>query len=75
MLVHGEDDNRAPIDHAYAMREALRDAGTDPDWLKIDDSGHGAGNMKTRLELYEAGIGIPRSASEVTTKLANSPSG
>ena len=27
---------------------------TDPDWLKIDDSGHGAGNMKTRLELYEA---------------------
>ena len=54
MLIHGEDDNRAPIDHAYAMREALRDAGTDPDWLKIDDSGHGAGNMKTRLELYEA---------------------
>ena len=54
MLIHGEDDNRAPIDHAYSMREALRDAGTDPDWLKIDDSGHGAGNMKTRLELYEA---------------------
>ncbi len=54
MLIHGEDDNRAPIDHAYAMREALRDAGTNPDWLKIDDSGHGAGNIQTRLELYEA---------------------
>ena len=53
MLIHGEDDIRAPIDHAYAMREALKDAGKDSVWLKIDDSGHGAGSLKNRLELYE----------------------
>ncbi|OUV63348.1 MAG: hypothetical protein CBC82_04385 [Cellvibrionales bacterium TMED122] len=58
MLIHGEDDNRAPIDHAYAMRDALRATGTDPDWLEIDDSGHGAGNIRTRLELYEALLGF-----------------
>ena len=58
MLIHGEDDNRAPIDHAYAMRDALRATGTDPDWLEIDDSGHGAGNIQTRLELYEALLGF-----------------
>ena len=58
MLIHGEDDNRAPIDHAYAMRDALRATGTDPDWLEIEDSGHGAGNIQTRLELYEALLGF-----------------
>ena len=54
MLIHGEDDIRAPIDHAFAMREALQDVGSAPVWLKIDESGHGAGNIKTRLELYES---------------------
>ena len=50
MLIHGEDDMRAPIDHAYAMRDALEEVGKDPKWLKIDDSGHGAGSLKNRLE-------------------------
>ncbi len=50
----GEDDIRAPIDHAFAMRDALQDVGSEPVWLKIDESGHGAGNIKTRLELYES---------------------
>jgi hypothetical protein len=36
------------------MREALQDVGSEPVWLKIDESGHGAGNIKTRLELYES---------------------
>ena len=58
MLIHGEDDIRAPIDHAYAMREALKDAGKDSVWLKIDDSGHGAGSLKNRLELYEGLLGF-----------------
>ena len=40
------------------MRDALRATGTDPDWLEIDDSGHGAGNIQTRLELYEALLGF-----------------
>ncbi|MEC7075797.1 MAG: prolyl oligopeptidase family serine peptidase, partial [Pseudomonadota bacterium] len=58
MLIHGEDDIRAPIDHAYAMRDALEEVGKDPKWLKIDDSGHGAGSLKNRLELYEGLLGF-----------------
>ncbi|CAI8168643.1 MAG: Uncharacterised protein [Flavobacteriales bacterium UBA4585] len=51
MLIHGEDDKRAPIDHAYAMRDALKEVGKDANWLKIDDSGHGAASLQNRLEL------------------------
>jgi dienelactone hydrolase len=58
MLIHGEDDIRAPIDHAYAMRDALEEVGKDPKWLKIDDSGHGAGSLENRLELYESLLGF-----------------
>ena len=58
MLIHGEDDIRAPIDHAYAMRDALEAVGKDPKWLKIDNSGHGAASLKNRLELYEGLLGF-----------------
>lgn len=54
MLIHGEDDVRAPIDHAYAMREALLKVGKDPEWLKIGDSGHGAGSLENRRMLYQS---------------------
>ena len=53
LLVHGEADRRAPIAHGRAMRDALRDAGNEPEWIRIDQSGHGAGSLETRLELYE----------------------
>jgi dipeptidyl aminopeptidase/acylaminoacyl peptidase len=52
MIIHGEDDNRAPIEHAYALRTALEESGKTPVWLKLDDSGHGAGNLENRVKLY-----------------------
>ena len=52
MIIHGEDDNRAPIEHAYALRAALEESGKTPVWLKLDDSGHGAGNLENRVKLY-----------------------
>ena len=58
MLIHGEDDIRASIDHAYAMRDALEEVGKDPKWLKIEDSGYGAGSLKNRLDLYEGLLGF-----------------
>ena len=58
MLIRGEDDIRAPIEHVYAMLDALEEVGKDPKWPEIDDSGHGAGSLKNRLELYEGLLGF-----------------
>jgi hypothetical protein len=35
------------------MRKALRAEGKKPVWIELDESGHGAGSMKNRLELYQ----------------------
>ncbi len=41
LLVHGEEDIRAPIAHAEKMRKALTDAGRPPEWLVEPREGHG----------------------------------
>ncbi|BFM13658.1 S9 family peptidase [Simiduia litorea] len=52
MLVHGEEDIRAPVEHAELMRKALKKAGKDPEWLLYDRSGHGVRGLNDRRELY-----------------------
>lgn len=51
-LIHGEDDPRAPIDHAYRMREELDAVNKDYEWLAIDKEGHGFYNENNRLVMY-----------------------
>lgn len=58
MLIHGEADIRAPIEHAVAMRKAFKKAGKDVEWIEIDQSGHGAFSMKSKLILYEGLLGF-----------------
>lgn len=58
MLIHGDADIRAPIAHAKAMRKALEKAGKNVEWIEIDQSGHGAFSMKSKLELYEGLLGF-----------------
>ncbi len=41
LLVHGEQDERAPIAHAEEMRKALTEAGHPPEWLVEPREGHG----------------------------------
>jgi dipeptidyl aminopeptidase/acylaminoacyl peptidase len=41
LLVHGEEDERAPIAHAERMRSALAAAGRPPEWLVEPREGHG----------------------------------
>ncbi len=53
LLIHGNEDIRAPIAHARAMRRALRAAGKEPGWIELHGSGHGAGSMENKLKLYE----------------------
>jgi dipeptidyl aminopeptidase/acylaminoacyl peptidase len=41
LLVHGEEDQRAPIAHAERMRKALTEAGRPPEWLVEPREAHG----------------------------------
>ncbi|GLS83553.1 alpha/beta hydrolase family protein [Paraferrimonas haliotis] len=41
LIIHGEDDERAPIEHAEALREALDKANHPYEWLVKDKEGHG----------------------------------
>ena len=58
LLIHGDADRRAPIAHARAMRRALQEAGKEPGWIRLGQSGHGAGSLENKLELYEGLLGF-----------------
>ena len=40
LLIHGEQDFRAPIAHATGLRRALTQAGNPPEWRKLSGEGH-----------------------------------
>jgi dipeptidyl aminopeptidase/acylaminoacyl peptidase len=41
LLAYGEDDQRVPIQHGKRMREALQEAGQQPEWVSYAGEGHG----------------------------------
>jgi dipeptidyl aminopeptidase/acylaminoacyl peptidase len=53
MLLHGRDDERAPLEHARRMRAALRKAGNPPEWLVEAQEAHGFFDEGDRLLAYE----------------------
>lgn len=53
MLIHGKDDERAPIAHAERMRAALEKAGNKPEWLTRWGEGHGFNDETNRITMYE----------------------
>lgn len=53
LIIHGEDDERAPIEHAEALREALDKADHPYEWLVKDKEGHGFYNEENIIESYE----------------------
>lgn len=40
LLAHGQSDLRVPIEHAQRLRKALRDAGSEPEWVVYANEGH-----------------------------------
>ena len=48
MLAHGEDDVRAPFEHAERLRSELDKANKKYEWFAIDKEGHGFYNPETR---------------------------
>jgi dipeptidyl aminopeptidase/acylaminoacyl peptidase len=52
LLIHGEDDKRAPFAQAKAMRAALDAAHKPYQWLSKPGEGHGFYDEKNRVEFY-----------------------
>jgi dipeptidyl aminopeptidase/acylaminoacyl peptidase len=48
LLAHGEDDERAPFEHAESLRSALDDADKSYEWFAIDKEEHGFYNPETQ---------------------------
>ena len=53
LLVHGEDDIRAPFAQAKAMRAALDTAHKPYEWLSKPGEGHGFYSEKNTIEFYK----------------------
>jgi dipeptidyl aminopeptidase/acylaminoacyl peptidase len=54
MLIHGRQDARTPIEHAERMRDALRNAGNEPQWLPETRERHGIMSGENRERVYSA---------------------
>ena len=52
LLIHGEQDFRAPIAHANGLRRALTAAGNPPTWRKLSGEGHETSQLRNILASY-----------------------
>jgi acetyl esterase/lipase len=50
LLAMGDLDRRVPLEHGTRMRDALREAGNEPEWVVYPLEGHGWQLMQTRLD-------------------------
>jgi dipeptidyl aminopeptidase/acylaminoacyl peptidase len=53
LLVHGKRDQRAPIEHAESLRDALAARGKQPEWLVEAKEAHGFFDEGARERMYE----------------------
>jgi dipeptidyl aminopeptidase/acylaminoacyl peptidase len=53
LLIHGEQDERAPIEHAKRMRAALEKNGQKVEWMSEWGEAHGIFGPKERTQTYE----------------------
>ena len=54
LLVHGENDNRVPVEQSRQMAEALKSAGKPYTYLEIPGQGHGWRGMNENLRYFNA---------------------
>ena len=52
LIVHGEEDDRAPIEHAEAMIKALKKHDKEYEYLEFETEGHGFYKSEHRVEYY-----------------------
>lgn len=52
LLAFGREDRRVPFKHGTLMRDALRAAGRDPEWIVYAGEGHGWQKVENRLDFW-----------------------
>ena len=52
-IVHGGEDYRVDVEHAYRLRERLEELDKPYEWMLKEKEGHGFYRPENRLELYE----------------------
>ena len=53
LLVHGEKDKVAPLEHAETMRAALLKANKTPEWMQVANEGHGFYDTRNVTAFYQ----------------------
>ncbi|MDG1960932.1 MAG: S9 family peptidase [SAR86 cluster bacterium] len=53
IIVSGKEDQRAPIEHAYALADSLEEAGKEHELIIVEKEGHGFRKPENRLMLYK----------------------
>lgn len=53
MLAFGSEDQRVPLAHGLRMRDALRAAGREPEWITYPGEGHGWRKTENRVDFYK----------------------
>ncbi len=52
-IVHGGEDFRVDVEHAYRLRDGLKELGKPYEWMLKEKEAHGFYRPENRLELYE----------------------
>jgi dipeptidyl aminopeptidase/acylaminoacyl peptidase len=52
LLAYGARDRRVPLVHGEKMRDALKEAGSAPQWVVYDDEGHGWARTVNRIDFW-----------------------
>lgn len=52
LLMHGKQDERAPLEHAIKLQDALKSAGKPFEWVQINDEAHGFYGQANREVYY-----------------------
>ena len=54
LIVHGENDQRVPVEHARALRKALQARGIDAEYMEKKNEGHGFFKERNRTDFFRA---------------------
>ena len=54
LIVHGENDQRVPVEHARALRKALQARGIDAQYMEKKNEGHGFFKEQNRTDFFHA---------------------
>jgi len=54
LIVHGENDQRVPVEHARALRKALQNRGIDAEYMEKKNEGHGFFKEQNRTDFFHA---------------------